>query len=805
LIKNYIKIAARSLWRNKSFSAINIFGLAIGIATCVIIMLFVKQELNYDQHHVKGDDIVRVVFRGQVKGQQMKEANVFPPVAHTLKKDFPEVEQAVRLSVGGAPVVTMGDKNITEKNLAYIDPEFFQVFTIPFVAGNPATALSEPNTVVITQKIARKYFGEENAIGKVMTFKNFGRDYKVTGVINEIPQASHFHFDIFASLKEVADAASDSWMTSSYYTYLLLKPGTDYRKLEAKLPMTVQKYMGPQFQQAMGISLKEFSESGNSLGLFLQPLKEIHLHSDLTNDLEPAGDISYVYIFGAIAVFMLLIACINFMNLSTASAGKRAKEVGIRKVMGSLQRQLIWQFLTESFIITAIAMAIAIVFVQMALPAFNGLSGKNLTLSYSFTGWFMPMLLVTGLVTAFFAGIYPAFVLSSFNPIKVLKGKWQGSKGGVGLRTGLVVFQFSISIILMVATAVVFNQLSFIRQKKLGYNKEQVLIVPAAIGLGQSRESLIDVLRQDPAVASFTSSGYLPAGPTYGNNFFIFEKDSKSQIKSLRYEIDENYLATLGMELKEGRNFSNTFGTDSLAIIINESAAKDLGFRDSIIGRTIHHADNNGINKSYHVIGVVKDFHFKSLHQKISPLVMTFSRGFGQLIVKVKTNNISGVLQKLEAAWAELKSDQPFQYSFLDEQFYNTYKAEQNTGKILAIFAGLTIFVACLGLFGLATFTIAQRNKEIGIRKVLGASVSGIVVLLTRDFIRMVALAFIIAAPIAWLLMNKWLENFEYRQNIAWWIFGLAAFAAFFITIITVGYRGLRAAATNPAVVLKNE
>ncbi|MHA4845899.1 ABC transporter permease [Flavitalea antarctica] len=805
MIQSYFKIAFRSLWRNRAFSLINIFGLATGLATCIIIMLFVKHELSYDTYSKKADRTVRVVFRGKVQGQEMREANVFPPVAKTMLKDYPEVEEATRLRVGGAPVVVTGNKTFNERNIAMADPNFFTLFTIPLLLGDVKTALIEPNSLVITKEVAAKYFGNANPIGKMLTFKNFGKDFRVTGLIDKIPEASHFHFDMFASLTDVTDAASNSWMTSNYYTYLVLKPGYDYRKLQAKLPAAVEKYMGPQLNQALGVSLKEFRAAGNDIGLFLQPLRDIHLHSDLTNDLEPGGNISYVYIFSAIALFMLVIACINFMNLSTASAGKRAREVGIRKVMGSLKSQLIWQFLIESLIITTIAIFISLVFVEFALPLFNKLSGKELQLSIAISSWFVPALCITGIITAFFAGTYPAFILSSFNPVKVLKGKIQPSRGNVSLRSGLVVFQFAISIVLMVSTAVIYSQLAYIQNKKLGYNKEQVVLIPGAQELGAKQDYLKDILRRDPRVAAFSSSGYLPAGPSYGNNFFVFEKNSADQIKTLRYDVDENYVPTLGMEMKEGRNFAGDFGTDSSAIIVNETAAQALGWNGNAIGKRLTHSDNNGMARNYDVVGVVKDFHFKSLHEKISPLVMTYSRNSGQLIVRVKTTDIAGVIREIEAGWKSLKMDRPFEYSFLDEQFYNTYKSEQNTGQILGIFAGLTIFVACLGLFGLATFTIRQRNKEIGIRKVLGASVSGIVVLLSKDFLKLILIAFLIAAPVAWFVMNKWLQNFEYRIGVAWWVFGIAGLSAMLITLFTVGFRGLKAAMMNPSIVLRNE
>lgn len=805
MIKNYFKIAIRNLWRSKGFSAINIIGLAIGIATCLIIMLFVQHELSYDRFNKKADRIVRVVFRGQVQGEKMKEANVFPPVAQTLAKDYPEVQEATRISYGGSPMVTYNDKTFKENGFAYADANFFQVFTLPLLKGDAKTALVQPNTMIITKAIAEKYFGKENPIGKVLNLKSLNTSYKITGLIDKVPEKSHFHFDLFASMASLPDAKSNSWMTSGFYTYLVLPEGYDYRKLEAKLPQTLEKYMGPQIQQAMGMSLSQFKSNGNNLEIQLQPLTDIHLHSDFTNDFEPYGDIRYIYIFSAIALFMLLVACVNFMNLSTASASKRSKEVGIRKVLGSLKSQLVWQFMLESIILTGIALMLAVVFVKLALPMFNQLSGKKLDMQLLENPLLLPGLLVLGLFTGFLAGSYPAFFLSSFNPVTVLKGTFTSGIKSRGLRSGLVVFQFFISIALMVSTAVVYQQLSYIQHKKLGYNKDQVLVLPETWLLGQKESVLRQQLQQDPRIASVTSSGYLPAGPSNGNNFFVYAENAASQIKTLRYEVDYHYIPTLGMQIKYGRNFSKDFATDSSGVILNETAAKALGWENNALGKTITRADNNGTKATYRVVGVVKDFHFKSLHERISPLVMTLNSGYGTLILKTKTKDIAGLLITIKSHWDKLNAEAPFSYSFLDERFNNTYRAEQNTGSILGIFAGLTIFVACLGLFGLATFTARQRNKEIGIRKVLGASVTGIVSLLSKEFLKLVAIAFIIAAPIAWFIMNKWLQDFAYRITMAWWIFALAALAAIVITVLTVSIQAIKAAVANPVKSLRSE
>ena len=807
MFRNYFKIAFRNLWRNKVFSAINILGLAIGIATCLIIMLFVNNELSYDRFNKKADRMVRVYFQGMVAGQKMNESTVMPPVAHTLQTDFPEVEEATRIRDFGTPRLVYGDKSFREDRFAFVDSNFFQVFTLPLIEGDAKTALLEPNSIVITKAAGIKYFGNNDPLGKIISFKD-GKNAacKVTGVIDKVPVNSHFHFDIFASMSGLAEAKAASWMQSNFFTYLVLRKDFDYKKLEAKLPGVVEKYMGPQLLQAMGITLSEFRKKGNNISFHLQKLTDIHLHSDFPGDLSPTGDVRYVYIFGAIALFMLLIACINFMNLSTAGASKRSREVGIRKVLGSLKLELVRQFLLESILITALALLLSIVFIYLALPVFNDLAGQNLDISFADHPLLIPGLLLFVLLTGMIAGSYPAFYLSSFKPAAVLKGKFVTGKGSIGLRSGLVVFQFFISIILIVSTTVVYQQLSFIQNKKLGYDKDQVMIVNNAWMLNKNQEAFRRELMNDSRVASVSSSGYLPAGPSNNNNFFVYPGDQSDQIiKTLRYDVDENYIPTLGIQMLAGRNFSKEFATDSAAVILNEAAANAFGWREKSIGQIISSNDNSGKKISYHIIGIIKDFHFRSLHERINPLLMSYAPDPGTLIVKLKTKNIAGLTATLKKRWSEYGAEEPISYSFLNERFNNTYQSEQKIGLILGIFAGLTIFVACLGLFGLARFTAEQRTKEIGIRKVLGATVTNVTTLLSKDFLKLVVIAFVIASPIAWYMMNKWLQDFAYKIDISWWIFALAAFLSVLITIVTVSFQSIKAALANPVESLRSE
>lgn len=804
MLKTYIKIAFRNLIRQRGTSTLNIFGLAIGIATCLVIMLYVYHEMSYDRYNEKADRIVRVIFRGVMGGGEMKEANVMPPVARTLRADYPEVLDATRIQTSGEPMVTYGDKTFKETNVVFADSNFFDVFTVPLVQGNPKTALLEPYSVVISREVAQRFFGEGDPVGKVLNFKSWNSSYKVTGVYDEIPSRSHFHFNMIASLSTNPDSKSDSWMTSSYFTYLVLPEGYDYKQLEAKLPVVIDKYAGPQLQKAMGMSIGEFRKKGNDIGLFLQPLTDIHLKSDLTGDLASHGDISYVYIFTAVALFMLLIACINFMNLSTASASRRAREVGIRKVMGSLKSELVRQFLVESVLIACLSMVMAIGMAYLGIPVFNSLTGSELSIDLAASWWVIPV--IPGLVVfvGVLAGSYPAFVLSSFKPVAVLKGVFNPAmKLGFSFRSGLVVFQFFISGVLIVSTLVVHRQLSYIQNKKLGYNKEQLLVVQNTWQLGGNTESYRNELLKDPRVQQVSISSFLPAGNTNFNNFNIYPEGKVNEfVKTPRHQVDYNYIKTMGIELAYGRDFSREFGSDSLATVINETAARALGWANNAVGqRVTGRADNNGNTITYQIIGVVKDFHFKSLHDAITPMMMVLGGG-GNMIVKTKTEDVAGLIAYAKDKWT---AENPFSYTFMDERFNNTYRTEQRVANALNIFAGLTIFVACLGLFGLATFTAQQRTKEIGIRKVLGASVAGIVGLLSKDFVKLVCIAILLASPVAWYLASKWLENFAYRIELSWWMFVVAGIASVVIALVTVSFQAVKTSLMNPVRSLKVE
>ncbi len=690
--------------------------------------------------------------------------------------------------------------------MAFVDPNFFSIFTLPLIEGDAKTALQQPNTIIITKALAKKYFGNENPMGKTLVFPdNKNAAFKVTGMIDKVPANSHFHFDLFASMKGLDDSKSDSWMGSNFFTYLLLKKGTDYKKLESKLPGMVEKYMGPQIQQSMGISLKQFITKGNHLGFALQPLTSIHLYSHANYELSPPGNAMYVYIFGAIAIFMLLIACINFINLSTASASRRAKEVGVRKVIGSGKMQLVKQFLIESCLLVFIALFISYLLIQFALPFFNNISGKNL--HFDFNIKIISAFIGLGLLVSLIAGLYPAFYLSSFKPIEVLKGKFIPGNKSFGLRSSLVVFQFFISVALIIGTVVVWQQMKYIQNKNLGYDKEQLLTIPNSYALGKNEEVYKQEMLNDPRIINATISSYKPAGPSSGSNALAYPLGHDNEImRTQEYHVDEQYIPTLGMKMATGRNFSKNFATDSTAMIINETAAKAFGWNDlTAVGKIIVRQNSTrGNDVPFHVIGVVKDFNFQSLHEPITPLLMTLDPDWG-LIFKVKTADIKGLLATMKLKWNQFNTGEPFSFTFMDDLYNKTYAAEQNTGTILNIFALLTILVACLGLFGLATYTAEQRTKEIGIRKVLGASVTSVTKMLSKDFIKLVFIACIIAFPLSWWAMNKWLQSFAYRIDISWWIFLVAGVTAIVIALITVSFQAIKAALANPVDSLRSE
>jgi len=807
MIRNYIKTTFRSLMKNKGFTFINVFGLALGLAICMLIVFYVIDELSYDHYNTKIDRIYRVGNDVKFNGNVISTAQAPAPLASTMLRAFPEVEQAVRFMQVGSFHVRKGNQDVQEDHITYADPGIFAVFTLPMVEGSPATALAEPKSIVITESTARKYFNNINVIGKTLLL-NDADAYQITGVIRDIPKQSHFRFDFFISMPTVSESKDVSWLSSNFQTYILLKKGADYKQIENNLPQLVKTYVGTQLQSVIHLSYNDFLKSGNYLKFVMTPLKDIHLKSDRTGEMAKNGNILYVYIFSAVAIFILLIACVNFMNLSTARSSNRAREVGVRKVLGSARKHLIAQFLAESIMVTFAATLIALYVAWSLLPLFNQMSGKNLIISTRSLVWLIPALLVLVLVIGCLAGSYPAFFLSGFQPIDVLKGKLAtGFKGG-RLRSFLVVFQFSISIFLIIGTLVIYNQLKYIQNKDLGYNRDHVLIIQNVSSLGSQSGIFKQEIKQMPGVLNATLTGDIPT-TGYGNSGSVFKSPTLSAGSGLlteQWQVDDNYINTLGMKIIAGRDFSNQFLTDSTAIIINESAARLLGFTKPIDKLLYRPQDDYGKKvKTYHIVGVVKDFNFMSLRQNIEPLILKNETNNGALSIRISSNNIPALLSQIQNKWKAFSPNQQFNYSFMDQDFDATYRTEQRIGNIFVSFTTLAIIIASLGLFGLAAYAAEQRTKEIGIRKVLGADVSTIVGMLSKDFIKLVLISIAIATPFAWWAMQKWLQSFAYRENIQWWVIAVAGFGAILIAFITISFQSIKAALINPVNSLRSE
>lgn len=817
MIRNYFKIAWKNLKKNKFFSFINIFGLSAGLACCMLITLYIINELSYDRYQKNGKDIYQMATAFIQQGQENKMPNTPAPMARAMQQDFPEVIQTTRLMRLFAEDKTLlqyTEKNGTPESFyetkGYMaDSSFFNMFTYRFIEGNASTALNNPNTVVLSEEIARKIFGNQPAFNKLIRISsstNGDNDFLVTGVFKPMDQPSHIDGRFFMSMKGgeieryIRESGTSFATNNMFYTYLQLKPGSDVKKLEAQFPAFIDKYAGNDLK-AMGFGKRQF----------LVKLKDIHLRSGMDGNVTPPGSMTYLYILGTIALFTLLIACINFMNLSTARSSKRSSEVGIRKVLGAERGSLIGQFLGESVLMGLIAFIFALVITELLLPAFNSVSGKNLSLSFVGDGMMIALFLLLSVAAGLLAGSYPAFYLSSFKPVKVLKGKLTNSLAVVSLRKGLVVFQFIISVVLIIASVVISSQMNFLRSADLGFDKDRQLIIPLrSVTAKNIYTSLKSELGKLPQIESVGASYYNPGIFNPSDNLFYREGQTMNDGKRTRMNtVDVSYLRTLKVEPVAGRLFSEEFPADTgYRVILNETAIKEIGFKDaqSAVGNKVFF-DFRGTNYGFEIVGVLKDFHFEDLHLPIAPYGYNLSSGteFNYLMVHAKPGDVSPLLKSIETSWRKLNPNEPFEYSFLDEDFQKNYIAEERTSSIVAYFTLIAILISCLGLFALATFSAEQRIKEIGVRKVLGASVAGIVTLLSKDFLKLVAIAIVIATPLAWYVMHQWLQDFAYRISLSWWVFVLAGIIAVIIAFITISFQAIRAANANPVKSLRTE
>ncbi|MCB0490061.1 MAG: ABC transporter permease [Cyclobacteriaceae bacterium] len=822
MISNYFKIAWRNLNRQKFYTIINVTGLAFGLAACLVIVLYIQNELSYDSYNEKADRIYRVDADVKFGGNQFQMSYRSAPEAQALVDDYPEVETAVRFRSAGSYLVKTKDEaeNIKEHHVIWTDSTFFDIFSLNVLEGNAFKALNQPMSVAISKKIADKYYPGESPLGQSLILDN---NYHMTvkAVYDDIPDASHFHFDILVSMVGdwppiAREAKSTSFLSENFSTYLLLRQGANANDLEAKLPGFMDTHYGPELAGAFGgdFTLEKSRASGNKYDLSLTPLRDIHLHSSVKGDFEANGNITYVYLFGSIAALVLIIACINFMNLSTARSGNRAKEIGVRKVMGSLKKHLIRQFLTESFVVTAIGILLSIGIVYLMLPWFNTIANRQLSLPLSSYEFYLG-LTIAALSIGLLAGLYPAFFLSGFKPIQALKGNISSGMKSGPIRSFLVVFQFVISIFLIIGTITIGKQQSFIQNKNLGFDKEQVIVVHDAYALRpNSVEPFKDEALKITGIESGTISGYLPVENDWSSrsnsSFWKAGQESNTENMSATqmWAVDQDYLKTFGINLIEGRWLSADFPSDSNAVVLNETIARRLDLGSNPVGSQIQSFEGEAKAENivtWTVVGIVEDFHFSTMKESITGLAFYLGKHDGNVSFKFRADNTKNVIQALGETWKKLAPGQPFEYSFLDQDFERMYQSEERLGELFTIFSGLAIMIACLGLFALTTFTAEQRTKEIGIRKVLGASVASIVVLLSREFGKLILIAFAVAVPLAWYGVNWWLSGYTYKTEIGITVYVLAGVVSFFVAWITMGYQSIKAANSNPVDALRSE
>ncbi|MDJ1484648.1 ABC transporter permease [Cytophagaceae bacterium YF14B1] len=805
MLKNYFTIAIRTIRKRKFFASINILGMTAGIAACLLIALYVIDEFSYDRFHVNADRIYQVGRHNNFGDQDVRSASTCPPLADALISEIPEVESVLRLRSGGKPVIRYNEKVVTEDNVFFTESNFFDFFSFQLISGNTKTALKEPNTVVLTEKTARKLFGDENPLEKLITIDDGAEKiaYKITGVAADCPGNSHFRFNILLSAGQEDNYFKyNAWLNSGVFTYFLLRENSTASVVEKKLEQLVSKYVAPELKNFLGNSLDQFRKTGGVYSFYTTKITDIHLRSTSMDDIEPGGSMMYMAVFGGIGIFILAIACINFMNMSTAQSASRAKEVGLRKTLGSLRSQMIGQFLAESMLYSLVAVALAVVLCLLLLPAFNLLSGKELAMNNLLNVQFMLEIGLMLLIVGVLAGSYPAFYLTSFKPVEVLKGKVTAGFKSKGIRSTLVVFQFAISIFLIIVTAVVYTQINFMQAQQMGMDKKNVLLIEEAQKLGNNAKAFRNAVSQQTGVlkTSFTAVKF----PGTYTSLVMRNAHSDGDHIVSSYWADFDSQDLLKFEMKEGRYFSKDFLSDSSAVVVNEAAAREFGFV-KLEGQEILSSPNAYVFVRHHVIGIMKDFNFDSYHHKVRPLAIFLDRTPSPILMVRYEGNARKLINNTSKIWKQYASSEPFVYSFMDENFNKIYHLEEKIGQVLGVFSGLAIFIACLGLFALSTFTAEQRTKEIGIRKVLGASVSSLSMMLMKEFIVLVFIAFVPAATIGCWVSSQWLNGFAYRVEINLFIFVGAGVSAIAIAWLTVGFQSIKAARANPVDSLRHE
>ncbi len=812
MIANIIKVAFRNLFKHFGYSFINILGLAIGLASSIFIFLYVVNELTYDRFHEKSDRIYRAWILGNMPGTEMRHAVTSPPMMEAMLMDYPEVESAVRLRQMGGWLVRTGDRKFheTEREFIFADSSFFDVFSFKLLEGNPETCLKEPRSIVLTEEYASKYFGDENPMGKTFRIEQDSNFYVVTGVMEDIPVNSHIHFKMLGSLCTFENSRSTSWVNHNFHTYFVLAPGTDPAEFESRMQEMVIKYVGPIVEQFMGINLEQFEEAGNSYGYRVQAMTDIHLHSNLQYELEPGGNPMYVYIFVVIGILILIIAGINFMNLATARSTTRAREVGLRKVVGSSRSLLITQFLTESVFLSIFALVIAVIMVYLLIPAYNNLIHLDLDFNLFNNFWNIPLLILFAVFVGLLAGSYPAFVLAAFKPVSVLKTEVKGGSSKSFLRNLLIILQFTVTIVILVGTFIINRQLTYMQKKDPGFGKEKVLVVHRSDALKQKIDAFKEEISQHSNIISAANSTHIPSYQ-YSDNAHWIEGRARSDIFTFAScYTSYNFDQALDLEILEGRFFSREMPTDSFAVIVNEATLKVFDIADPLNTRFLNPGSDGEPDEFNPIIGVVKDFHFESMHEEIHPMAIHFMRGNyeGVLVIKLGDGNMQETVEFVNQKWEDFGTEHPFKYSWMDDEFDSLFETERRTGKILTIFSILSMFISCLGLLGLISYTTNQRTKEIGIRKTMGASVNLVMFILSKETLKLLGISAMISIP-AFFGVRSWLQNFAYHIDFNVLVYAVVllgvTLVVLIIALLTVSYNSYQAATANPADSLRVE
>jgi putative ABC transport system permease protein len=820
MLRNYFKIMIRNLWKRKVFTLINLLGLSFGMAICILLALYIQNELGYDNFHERGDQIYRLAMERKYPGRSALKGHIPKSVGQAVKKEFPEVLESVRvIDIGSGDFsIAIDGKLFSEKKLLSVDSNFFHVFSAKFLRGDIQTALQKPGTAVLNESTARRLFGSpEKAMGRGFSINNSTDKFFVAGVCSDWPVKSHFQFNILLTTSGIQDLNEPQYVYFGPYCYLLLNKNASAASLEAKLPLIVDKYVAPAVAPLFGEPYKQFLTEGNGYRYFLQSIKEIHLNSNLEDELLPTGSMGTIRLLGVIAIFILFLACINFINLSTAVSLERAREVGIRKTFGSGRNQLVRQFIAESVFFSLFCVFIAMLLVLLLIPALNNISGTELRFSYLLHPWSVLWLFGFALFVGLLAGLYPALVLSSFQPISVLKGRFRSNSLGIALRNGLVIFQFATSVILIICTIIVNRQMHYMTSEQIGFKKDHIITIERVgflrrRGGDDHRAAFANEISKIAGVENVTQCDELPGNDESGGGATWVALDNNASRTQRMSYADDNYASLLDLEMKEGRFFSKTFPTDSLSVVLNEKAVEDFGLKNPISARLI--CKEGGMNPQdgksqniFTVVGVIKDFHYQSMRKTIAPLIIVNSNkfGWGSLGVRIQGNHFKSALADIEKTWMQFDAKDPIIFDFLDQNLAAQYKSEQTEEKIFTIFSLLAIGIASVGLFGLAAYSTLQRSREISIRKVLGAMPGNIIMILSKDFLMLVVIAAFIAFPLAWWAMYNWLQHFAYRVNISWWIFLLAGSISALIAMLTISYQAIRAAVANPIKSLRSE